>query len=98
MKLKTSAIALAVAGAMGASMVAQAESGFYGSVRIGFQYLDTGAMYRAVTWSVMQQGMDPSDREAVAELARQVKITFENGKVLVKGADKISGGLIFNGP
>ena len=41
MKLKTSAIALAVAGAMGASMAAQAESGFYGSVRIGFQYLDT---------------------------------------------------------
>lgn len=55
--------------------------------RIGFQYLDTGAMYRAVTWSVMQQGMDPSDRKAVAELARQMKITFENGKVLVKGQD-----------
>ena len=55
--------------------------------RIGFQYLDTGAMYRAVTWCVMQQGMDPSDRQAVAELARQMEITFENGKVLVKGQD-----------
>jgi predicted porin len=41
MKLKTSAIALAVAGTLGASMAAQADSGFYGSVRIGLQYLDT---------------------------------------------------------
>ena len=55
--------------------------------RIGFQYLDTGAMYRAVTWCVMQQGMDPSDREAVAELARQMEIKFENGNLLVKGQD-----------
>jgi predicted porin len=41
MKLKTSAIALAVAGAMGASMAAQADSGFYGSIRIGLIYDDT---------------------------------------------------------
>jgi predicted porin len=40
MKLKTSAIALAVAGAMGASMAAQADSGFYGSIRIGLIYDD----------------------------------------------------------
>ena len=41
MKLKSSAIAVAVAGALGASMAVQAESGFYGSVRVGLQYLDT---------------------------------------------------------
>jgi len=40
MKLKSSAIAVAVAGALGASMVAQADSGFYGSVRVGFGSVD----------------------------------------------------------
>jgi predicted porin len=42
MKLKSSAIAVAVAGALGASMTAQAESGFYADLRIGFQNTDTG--------------------------------------------------------
>jgi len=40
MKLKSSAIAVAVAGALGASMAAQADSGFYGSVRVGLQSTD----------------------------------------------------------
>jgi len=42
MNLKTSAIALAVAGAVAAPVAVQADSGFYGSVRIGFQFKDTG--------------------------------------------------------
>jgi predicted porin len=42
MNLKTSAIALAVAGAVAAPVAVQADSGFYGSVRIGFQYYDGG--------------------------------------------------------
>jgi pantoate ligase/cytidylate kinase len=36
--------------------------------RLGLVYLDTGAMYRAVTWWVQQQGVDPSDAAAVAPL------------------------------
>jgi predicted porin len=44
MKLKSSAIAVAVAGALGASMAAQAESGFYADMRIGFQNTDTGGV------------------------------------------------------
>jgi predicted porin len=42
MKLKTSAIAMAVAGIVAAPVAVQADSGFYGSVRIGLQYKDTG--------------------------------------------------------
>ena len=42
MNLKTSAIALAVAGAVAAPVAVQADSGFYGSVRIGLQYNDGG--------------------------------------------------------
>jgi cytidylate kinase len=34
-------------------------------------YLDTGAMYRAVTFAVLRAGIDPTDSVAVAELARQ---------------------------
>ena len=34
--------------------------------RLGLVYLDTGAMYRAVTWWVMRQGVDPADAVAVA--------------------------------
>lgn len=37
---------------------------------LGLAYLDTGAMYRALTWWCLQQGMDLTDREAVAEQAR----------------------------
>ena len=36
--------------------------------RLGLAFLDTGAMYRAVTWLALQQGVDLDDRAAVAEL------------------------------
>jgi len=37
--------------------------------RLGFTYIDTGAMYRAVTFDVLEHGIDPEDESAVAELA-----------------------------
>ncbi|HST67058.1 MAG TPA: (d)CMP kinase [Mycobacteriales bacterium] len=39
--------------------------------RLGFRYLDTGAMYRAVTWAVLRDGLDPEDEDAVTDLARR---------------------------
>jgi cytidylate kinase len=33
--------------------------------RLGFTYVNTGNMYRAVTWAVLQAGVDPQDEEAV---------------------------------
>jgi cytidylate kinase len=36
---------------------------------LGARYLDTGAMYRAVTWAVLQAGVDPQDADAVAKVA-----------------------------
>jgi pantoate ligase/cytidylate kinase len=41
---------------------------------LGLLYLDTGAMYRAVTWLVMQSGVGIEDREAMAELVSLAKI------------------------
>lgn len=43
--------------------------------RLGFRYLDTGAMYRAVTWAVLREGVDPGDEEAVTDLAARTTIT-----------------------
>lgn len=45
--------------------------------RLGLRYLDTGAMYRALTWWVLDQGLDPGDPDVharVAELARALPL------------------------
>ncbi|MFM7563093.1 MAG: (d)CMP kinase [Planctomycetota bacterium] len=53
--------------------------------RIGFDYLDTGAMYRAVTWLVLQQGISPDDEAAVGRIAEQIEIEFAGETVQVNG-------------
>jgi len=56
--------------------------------RLGFRYLDTGAMYRALTWVAQRDGADLSDGEALAELALEHPVSFGvNGRVEVDGAD-----------
>lgn len=52
-------------------------------------YLDTGAMYRSVTFAVLAQGLDPDgDPEAIAEVARSSEIDVRSdGTVLVNGMD-----------
>lgn len=61
------------------------------AAREGFTYLDTGAMYRAVTWSCLQRGVDVSNVDAVGKLASELDIVLENGQsgptVCVDGAD-----------
>lgn len=44
------------------------------AARLGYDYLDTGAMYRAVTLAVLNRGIDPADTSAVATVARDVRI------------------------
>ncbi|MEV0203270.1 (d)CMP kinase [Nonomuraea sp. NPDC050691] len=41
---------------------------------LGLRYLDTGAMYRAMTWWVLEQGVDPADTDAVAARAVEPEI------------------------
>lgn len=55
--------------------------------KLGFVYLDTGAMYRAATWKAMRSGADMEDREALAASAAGTDIRFEDGRVLVGGED-----------
>jgi len=39
--------------------------------RLGFAYINSGAMYRGVTWLVLEKGISPGDAEAIAHLAEQ---------------------------
>ena len=56
--------------------------------RLGFRYLDTGAMYRAVTWLAMQHGLPLGDGEPLGELAAANPVTFdEHGRVFIAGTD-----------
>jgi CMP/dCMP kinase len=56
--------------------------------RLGFRYLDTGAMYRALTWLALQRGIPLGDGAPLGELARENPVTFdENGRVFINGCD-----------
>lgn len=55
--------------------------------RLGFNYLDTGAMYRAVTWAVLQAGADPRHGEAVARIAASLDLKLNADQVWVAGVD-----------
>jgi cytidylate kinase len=54
--------------------------------RLGYRYVDTGAMYRAVAWRAQQQGFDLNDAEAVASVARDADIALDDG-VAIDGHD-----------
>lgn len=54
---------------------------------LGFEFLDTGAMYRSVTLAVLTRGVSPSDQQAVFELARGLQIELEGGQVRLDGQD-----------
>lgn len=45
--------------------------------RLGYVYVNTGAMYRAVTWLALQRGVAPSDKEAVSALLEGGAMRFE---------------------
>ncbi|MET8910156.1 (d)CMP kinase [Micromonospora sp. NPDC004551] len=44
------------------------------AVSLGARYLDTGAMYRALTWAVLRSGVDLTDTESVAKVAGEVDL------------------------
>jgi len=55
--------------------------------RLGFRFLDTGAMYRAVALAAMRAGVSWDDPRALAELARRVSIELRGNQVLLDGQD-----------
>jgi cytidylate kinase len=59
--------------------------------RLGFLYIDTGAMYRALTWKVLESGIDPAEEQAVTALGEstELEVTANRGgvRVLLDGRD-----------
>ncbi|MHB8969727.1 MAG: (d)CMP kinase [Pirellulaceae bacterium] len=55
--------------------------------RLGFRFLDTGAMYRAVAWAAMRNKLIWEDRQAVADLAAHLPLEFQGSRVLLDGQD-----------
>ena len=53
--------------------------------RMGFSFLDTGAMYRAVTWAAINRGVELTDQDALMELANSLVISFQGDAVFVDG-------------
>ncbi len=60
------------------------------AARLGYLYLDTGALYRAVAWKVLRQHVEPNDHEAVSRLLTRTSIQmhFKNGGMTVSVDDQ----------
>jgi pantoate ligase / CMP/dCMP kinase len=54
---------------------------------LGLQFLDTGAMYRAVTWLVLQAQLPLDSAAEIAELVAKSKIELQGDRVLINGQD-----------
>lgn len=57
------------------------------SEALGYRHVDTGAMYRAVGWKAVRDGIPLDDEAAVSELARGARIVVEGGVVEIDGYD-----------
>ncbi len=57
------------------------------ATRLGFRYLDTGAMYRALTWLALAEDVSLEDGAALGELARREPVSFEDDRVFIHGED-----------
>lgn len=59
------------------------------AARLGYLYLDTGALYRAVAWKVLRSNLRPTDHEAVTQLlaATAIHMQFQNGGMTVSVDD-----------
>src|SRR6185295_20398717 len=57
------------------------------AARLGFTFLDSGAMYRCVALAALEAGADPDDGEAVATLAAASRIELAGELVALDGRD-----------
>jgi cytidylate kinase len=55
--------------------------------RLRLRYLDTGAMYRALTWLALEEGVSLEDEPALATLAEENLVSFEGDRVLISEHD-----------
>ena len=55
--------------------------------RLGFEFLDTGAMYRAVAWACVDRGVDLNDVNDVSGTVAEISIQFEGNRIVCNGRD-----------
>jgi len=55
--------------------------------RLGFRFLDTGAMYRVVTLAAKERGLDPADADRLAEMVGEIGVELDGDHVLLDGRD-----------
>lgn len=53
--------------------------------RLGFHFLDTGAMYRAIALACLSSGVDPANQVAAADASRRTLITYDGNSIYVDG-------------
>src|SRR5260370_18277695 len=58
--------------------------------RLGFDFLDAGAMYRAVTLAALRSGIDLQDQQALTRLLDDFRLEMPPGRVLLNGEDVTS--------
>jgi cytidylate kinase len=58
--------------------------------RLGYKYLDTGALYRAVAWKVREENMDPDDKDSLIQLLKNITIELSGDRIFVDGIDVTS--------
>jgi cytidylate kinase len=57
------------------------------AARLGLEYLDTGAMYRAVAWAALRRGLTVDDDEAIVDLTEAMLLSVSDEGVFVDGHD-----------
>ena len=55
--------------------------------RLGFNFLDTGAMYRAVAWACVDRNIDLNDADAVSQTVAEISIQFKKDRIICNGRD-----------
>lgn len=54
---------------------------------LGFTYVNSGKIYRAITYGCLQNHINPTDPEKALEYAKKAQITYKNGTILLDGED-----------
>jgi cytidylate kinase len=57
------------------------------AARLGYRHVDTGAMYRALAWKALHDGVDLADEQGVAALGERAAFDIENGRIAIDGHD-----------
>jgi cytidylate kinase len=80
----TKPLIIAIDGPSGAGKgtVARALAG-----RLGYRHIDTGAMYRALAWKALHDGIDLADEAATAALGERATFDVEGGRIGIDGHD-----------